>query len=72
VVYDPGKRYLKAYPDTPLSRHRPEEVSVYLEEIGRKGGLKDWQFRQVVDALEALFWKWWLHLGRAGSTGGIT
>ncbi|MGH9962418.1 MAG: hypothetical protein ACREBC_35765, partial [Pyrinomonadaceae bacterium] len=26
-----------------------------LEEIGRKGSLKDWQFRQVVDALEALF-----------------
>jgi integron integrase len=52
-----AEQYLKAYPATPLSRHRPEEVSAYLEEIGRKGGLKDWQFRQVVDALEALFCK---------------
>jgi len=32
-------------------------VSGYLEEIGRKGSLKDWQLRQVVDALEALFCK---------------
>jgi len=32
-------------------------VSAYLTEIGRKGGLKDWQFRQVVEALEALFCK---------------
>jgi hypothetical protein len=51
------EQYLKAYPATPLSRHRPEEVRAYLEEIGRKGGLEDWQFRQIVDALDALFCK---------------
>jgi len=32
-------------------------VSAYLTEIGRKGSLKDRQFHQVVDALEALFRK---------------
>jgi Phage integrase, N-terminal SAM-like domain len=52
-----AEQYLKTYPETPLSRHRPEEVSVYLTEIGRKGSLKDWQFRQVVDALEVFFCK---------------
>ncbi|MGH8594981.1 MAG: pentapeptide repeat-containing protein [Gammaproteobacteria bacterium] len=52
-----AEQYLKTYPEMPLSRHRPEEVGAYLEEIGRKGSLKDWQFRQVVDSLEALFCK---------------
>ena len=52
-----AEQYLKTHPDTPLSRHKPEEVSAYLEEIGRKGGLKDWQFRQVVEALETMFCK---------------
>ncbi len=52
-----AEQYLKAYPDTPLSRHRPEEVSGYLEGIGRKGNLKEWQFRQIVDALETMFCK---------------
>ncbi len=32
-----AEQYLKAHPDTPLSRHRPEEVSAYLTEVGRKG-----------------------------------
>jgi hypothetical protein len=50
-----AEQYLKTHPDTPLSSHRPEEVNAYLTEIGRKGNLKDWQFRQIVDALEALF-----------------
>jgi hypothetical protein len=52
-----GEQYLKPYPNTILSMHRPDEVNAYLTEIGRKGSLKDWQFRQVVDALEALFCK---------------
>ena len=69
-----GEQYLKAYPDTPLSMHRPDEVNAYLTAIGRQGSLKDWQFRQVVDALEALFCKVVVApcAGRfAGSTGRI-
>jgi hypothetical protein len=36
-----AEQYLKTHPDTPLSQHRAEQVSAYLTEIGRKGGLKD-------------------------------
>jgi len=66
-----GEEYLKAYPDTALSKHRPDGVIPYLTDIGRKGSLKDWQFRQIVDALEALFSaSSWLRPGRAGSPWG--
>lgn len=34
-----------------LNRHSASEVSAYLEDIGRKNGLKDWQYTQVVMAL---------------------
>jgi hypothetical protein len=36
-----AEQYLKRHPDTPPSKHRPEDLTAYLEEIGRKGGLKD-------------------------------
>jgi hypothetical protein len=52
-----GEQYLKAYPDTSLLMHRPDDVKAYLTEIGRKGSLKDWQFRQVVAAPETMFYK---------------
>ena len=47
-----GEQYLKAYPDTPLSMHRPDEVNAYLTEIGRKGSLKDWQFRERAESFQ--------------------
>jgi hypothetical protein len=30
-------------------------VDAYLTDLGRKPGLKDWQFRQAVDAIRMLF-----------------
>lgn len=50
-----AEAYIQAHPERRLSVQGPVDVTAYLEEMGRKGRLEDWQFRQVVDALEKLF-----------------
>ncbi len=67
-----AEQYIKAYPDLRLAEHGPEEVASYLEQQGRTKGLEDWQFRQMVDAIQNLFamlgvawlpevdWKFWM------------
>ena len=52
-----AEQYLKAFPDTPLARHSAADVTGYLQEIGRAARLKDWQYRQLVEALQVLFTK---------------
>jgi len=37
------------------ARHTADDVNGYLENLGRNGKLKDWQFLQVVDAIQNLF-----------------
>ena len=34
-----------------LEELEPNDVNRYLEAVGKKGNLNDWQFRQVVDAI---------------------
>ena len=50
-----AKQYIEAFPDKRLATHTADEVTGYLENVGRVGGLKDWQFRQIVDAIQNLF-----------------
>lgn len=50
-----AEQYLKAFPDQQLEKHGPGEVQAYLEKTGRKEGLEDWQYRQIVDAIQNLF-----------------
>ena len=38
-----------------LADQSPGDVDAYLAELGRQVGLKDWQFRQAVDAIRMLF-----------------
>ncbi|TCT22217.1 hypothetical protein [Thiobaca trueperi] len=45
---------IAAYPDRKLAEQSPEDVDAYLAVLGRKPGLKDWQFRQAVDAIQNL------------------
>src|SRR5262249_23110926 len=33
----------------------PQDVTDYLEKLGRIGSIADWQYRQTVDALQHLF-----------------
>jgi hypothetical protein len=47
--------YLRSAPRDSLALHRAEDVHAYLDSAGRSGKLEDWQFRQLVDALEILF-----------------
>ncbi|VAW40774.1 hypothetical protein MNBD_DELTA03-987 [hydrothermal vent metagenome] len=49
------EQYIKAFPEKPLIEHTPAEVNSFLEKEGRNTRIKDWQFRQVVDAIRKLF-----------------
>ena len=50
-----AKQYIEAFPDKRLATHTADEITGYLENVGRVGGLKDWQFHQIVDAIQILF-----------------
>jgi len=50
-----AEQYLKAFPDKRLAQHAAEDLSAYLESLGREGIIAGWQFVQVVDAIETLF-----------------
>ena len=46
---------LKALHPAFLSRVTTEEIAGYLREVSAQAQLTDWQFRQLVDALQLLF-----------------
>lgn len=50
-----AEQYIQACRDRKLADQTPADVDAYLTEAGRRGGLKDWQFRQIVDAIQKLF-----------------
>jgi hypothetical protein len=50
-----AEQYIAAHPDRRLSEPTPADVDAYLAELGRQPGLKGWQFRQAVDAIQKLF-----------------
>jgi hypothetical protein len=47
--------YIGAHKDIRLADHLPEMVDRYLNAKGRLPNLKEWQFRQIADALRLLF-----------------
>jgi integron integrase len=50
-----AKEFLRANAATRLKNQNPEKVKRYLQGLGRKSKLQDWQFVQIVHALEILF-----------------
>ncbi len=50
-----AEQYIAAHPDRRLADQTPADVNTYLADLGRKTGLKAWQFRQAVDAIQKLF-----------------
>ena len=50
-----AEQYIAAHPDRRLADQPPADVDTYLAALGRETGLKAWQFRQVVDAIQRLF-----------------
>ena len=49
------EHYISAHPELRLAAHSSDTVSSYLDDLGRQGKLRDWQFRQAVEALKILF-----------------
>ena len=47
--------YVKASLNTPLSSQTSQYVDRYLNAKGRLAALKEWQFRQITDAIRHLF-----------------
>ena len=71
------ERYLRDN-GAPPGEHSAEQVNAYLERLGRGAGLSDWQFRQLVHALQLFFkhllalswadrfpWQYWLDSARS-------
>ena len=50
-----AEQYIAAHRDRRLAEQSPAEVDAYLADLGRKPGLKGWQFRQAVGAIQILF-----------------
>ena len=49
------ERYIKAHQDLRLALHDEQQIIQYLDDLGRTGGLADWQFKQAIEALRILF-----------------
>ena len=68
-----AEQYIKFFSEKRLVEHCPEDVVGYLEQKSRNTDLEDWQFSQIVDAIQKLFtmlavpwldevdWHHWLH-----------
>ena len=50
-----AEAYIKANKNTPLSSQTGQDIDRYLNAKGRLSGLKEWQFRQIADAIRILF-----------------
>lgn len=50
-----AEQYIAAFPDRKLAEQCPADVERYLTEVGQRTEMKDWQFRQIVDAIRILF-----------------
>ncbi|MCK4704721.1 MAG: integron integrase, partial [Gammaproteobacteria bacterium] len=79
------EQYIKHYSDEGLRTHSEQHVVDFFTEIGREGGLSDWQFRQSVDAIRILFccllqsdlgttvdWKYWSDASKRLSPAHVT
>jgi integron integrase len=49
------EHYIKSFPDKTIFDHTPDDVTGYLDKLGRSTKIRDWQYRQVVDAIQKLF-----------------
>ncbi len=50
-----AKNYVASLGETRLSQQNTEDIAKYFEVLGRKKGLRDWQFAQNVDAIRKLY-----------------
>ena len=50
-----AQTYIDMQGDRPLSRHTADMIHTHLDRLGRQNHLSDWQFVQVIDAIQKLF-----------------
>jgi integron integrase len=50
-----AKHYIQAFVHKRLADHTPQDVTTYLEKLGRIDSIADWQYRQAIDVLQHLF-----------------
>jgi len=50
-----AEAYIKANKNTPLNSQTAQDIDCYLNAKGRLTNLKEWQFRQIADAIRLLF-----------------
>ncbi len=53
-----AEQYIKSVPDKRLAQHTANDINEYLGSIGdadRPGRITDWQFEQIIDAIQNLF-----------------
>ena len=57
-----AEQYLRTVAPKPLAEHTPQDVTAYLETLGRASNMTDWQYRQTVQAIQHLLeyrsYKW--------------
>ncbi|MBK1721104.1 integron integrase [Thiocystis violacea] len=49
-----AETYLRAFPEKRLAMHSAQDVAGYLERVGRLDRISDWQFEQIIDAIQNL------------------
>ena len=49
-----AEQYLRTVAPKPLAEHTPQDVTTYLETLGRESHMTDWQYRQTVQAIQHL------------------
>jgi len=71
-----SEQYISAFPDKKLALHTPDDVTGYFSKFGRMSNIKDWQFEQIVNAIQILFklidarwlnqvdWQFWKEFSR--------
>jgi integron integrase len=47
-----AEHYIRSVAQQRLEDHTPQDVTTYLEKLGRRGGMTDWQYRQAVEAIQ--------------------
>ena len=79
-----SEQYITAFSDKKLVAHTANDVTNYFANLGRDTSLKDWQFAQVVDAIQNLFkmvgpnwfdqvdWRYWKSFSRMLSPSHAT
>jgi site-specific recombinase XerC len=47
-----AEHYIRSVAHQRLEDHTPQDVTMYLEKLGRRGSMTDWQYRQAVEAIQ--------------------